>query len=527
MKTAFLNALGLGLLGLLSACVYREPQPRPAYYSAPPQVYNPPPVQSPVYPPPAAPSNYEPPPDWEVSASFEIDSEADFHEPLAPYGGWVEVESYGRCWRPAPGRLSAGWNPYSDGHWVWTDCGWYWVSDEPWAWACYHYGSWVRHPSYAWIWVPGTEWAPAWVTWRMGGSYVGWAPAPPRRLVARAPAPQFVFVQTSRFHEPVRPQTVIVNNTTIINQTTVINNVRQETRTFGSAGTRRVTVNEGPGLAPIERAAGRKMRSVRVQDAVRETPIPTPVRQQIFEQKGKRRSSPDRAQSQATPQPTLQPGPTPQVTPAPAPSRAAEATPAPEPRRDNIQKRGQPETTDKGKAKDDDTQRGRGRPATPEQPQVTPQPTLQPTPTPSVTPAPAPVRAPGATPTPEPRRDESPKRGQPPETRGKGKAKDDDEQRGSGRASTPQQPQPTPQRTLQPNPTPQARPTPPPGRSTEVKPVLEPRWDKYPKRGQPDTRGKGKPDKTQPEEPKGKGKGNAKGKGKAPEEEKDDSTGKP
>jgi hypothetical protein len=350
--------------------------------------------------------------------------------------------------------------------------------------------------------------------------------------VVRAPAPQFVFVQTSRFHERVRPQTVIVNNTTIINQTTVINNVRQETRNFGSAGTRRVTVNEGPGLAPIERAAGRKMQSVRVQDAVRETPIPTPVRQRIFEQKGKRRPSPDRAQSQATPQRAPQPDPTPQVTPAPAPDRAREAAPAPEPRRDNIQKRGQPETSDKGTAKDDDEQRRkRGRPASPEQPSVIPERTLQPTPTPTppVTPAPAPGRAPETTPAPEARRDESLKRGQPPETRGKGKAKDDDEQRGRGRPATPQKTQPTPERTLQPTPTPEARPTPSPGRATEATPPLEPRWDAYPKRGQPDTKGKGKPDKTQPEEPKGKdkGKGNAKGKGKAPEEEKDDSKGKP
>lgn len=76
----------------------------------------------------------------EVSASVEITAAADFHEPLAAHGAWIEVESYGRCWHPA--RVEAHWRPYCYGYWVWTDCGWYWVSDEPWAWACYHYGRW-------------------------------------------------------------------------------------------------------------------------------------------------------------------------------------------------------------------------------------------------------------------------------------------------------------------------------------------------------------------------------------------------
>src|SRR5207248_3283991 len=30
-----------------------------------------------------------------------------------------------------------------------------------------------------WCWVPGYEWGPAWVSWRTGGNYVGWAPPPP------------------------------------------------------------------------------------------------------------------------------------------------------------------------------------------------------------------------------------------------------------------------------------------------------------------------------------------------------------
>ncbi len=33
-----------------------------------------------------------------------------------------------------------------------------------------------------WIWVPGYEWAPAWVSWRSSDDYVGWAPLPPEAV---------------------------------------------------------------------------------------------------------------------------------------------------------------------------------------------------------------------------------------------------------------------------------------------------------------------------------------------------------
>ncbi|HEU0037906.1 MAG TPA: DUF6600 domain-containing protein, partial [Verrucomicrobiae bacterium] len=75
--------------------------------------------------------------DVAVSVGVQVNAVAEFHAPLAPHGVWVEVGHYGRCWRPA--HMAVGWRPYCDGHWECTDCGWYWVSDEPWAWACYHY----------------------------------------------------------------------------------------------------------------------------------------------------------------------------------------------------------------------------------------------------------------------------------------------------------------------------------------------------------------------------------------------------
>ena len=107
----------------------------------------------------------------------EIRAESDFYEPLSPYGRWEMVGSSGRCW--IPGGVSADWSPYSNGYWQRTDAGWYWASDEPWGWATYHYGRWDSNPQYGWYWVPQTQWAPAWVSWREGGGYVGWAPLSP------------------------------------------------------------------------------------------------------------------------------------------------------------------------------------------------------------------------------------------------------------------------------------------------------------------------------------------------------------
>ena len=208
--------------------------------------------------------------DLEVSASVQIHANADFYTPLSEYGGWVEIGSYGRCWRPA--AVAVGWRPYCAGHWVWTDCGWYWASDEPWGWACYHYGCWTCDPSYGWVWVPGVEWAPAWVSWRVGGGYVGWAPLPPHG--ARLGGPQFVFVQEARFSEPVRPGVVVVNNTTVFNNTTVVNNVKRETRSFGGGARQRVVINEGPGAAGIENATGRKVQPVPIQEVARQAAAP-------------------------------------------------------------------------------------------------------------------------------------------------------------------------------------------------------------------------------------------------------------
>ncbi len=100
-----------------------------------------------------------------------------FFEPLAPYGQWVDSR-YGRAFLP---NAPQGWRPYVNGQWGEDRL---WISDDPWGWATDHYGRWgFDERINAWVWVPGTEWAPSWVAWREAdegaGQVVGWAPVPP------------------------------------------------------------------------------------------------------------------------------------------------------------------------------------------------------------------------------------------------------------------------------------------------------------------------------------------------------------
>lgn len=307
----------------------------------------------------------------EVGVSFSISARADFYEPLTPLGGWVEVDSVGRCWRPS--HVAVGWQPYVEGRWVWTDAGWYWESSEPWAWACYHYGSWVYHPTYFWVWVPDVRWAPAWVSWRVGGGHIGWAPLPPRGITVGFRAAPFVFVESRRFNERVTPRTVIVNNTTIINNTKVINNnVREENRTINNKQ-QRVMVNEGPSIAEVQKASGKKVAQVSLQDANKRTPVPEAVQ--------KRPNTPNRENA---PTPAAQNPNRPDANPARVPEANRPAKPV---------------VTPQEREKKDPAPAPKPEPNRPEQPGTpTPKPPVQPLPEPPVKPAPQPPTVPSPKP---------------------------------------------------------------------------------------------------------------------------------
>ncbi len=110
------------------------------------------------------------------------DMSIDFFYNNLSGGNWIEVSDYGYGWQPDLAVNDPNWRPYADGYWAYTDDGWTWISYEDFGWAAYHYGRWARLADYGWVWFPGSDldWGPAWVSWRTGGDYVGWAPLPPR-----------------------------------------------------------------------------------------------------------------------------------------------------------------------------------------------------------------------------------------------------------------------------------------------------------------------------------------------------------
>ncbi len=133
----------------------------------------------------------EPSPLPQVSPVVSQGAEANFdyqvfHDRLSPHGRWLHTPDYGYIWRPAIVEQNPQWRPYTIGRWAYTDLGWTWISQEPFGWATYHYGRWVLLRQSGWCWVPGTQWAPAWVCWKTGGDYLGWAPLPPESLHWRA-----------------------------------------------------------------------------------------------------------------------------------------------------------------------------------------------------------------------------------------------------------------------------------------------------------------------------------------------------
>ena len=254
-----------------------EPAPAPApapVVEAPAPVYDepaPPPVvaASPVVVVAPAPVVVEPVVTPAVSVGV-------FVERLGHHGRWVGVATYGQVWVPA--GVAPGWRPYSLGHWVYTDAyGWTWVSDEPWGWATYHYGRWVFLEPQGWVWVPGTVWAPAWVVWRSGGGYVGWAPMPPQAVVGPVVESStevninininiekhirpnhWVFVEEKHVLEPVHTHIVIAKRSDWI-----INVTRPSTHLVESHGR---IINRSLAVRDVERATGRPVRSMRVRE---------------------------------------------------------------------------------------------------------------------------------------------------------------------------------------------------------------------------------------------------------------------
>jgi hypothetical protein len=212
----------------------------------------------------------EPPPE-NVSYTY-------FYNSLAPYGNWVDIAGYGRCWQPTVVVANPGWQPYCDGgHWVYSDCGWYWASSYTWGWAPFHYGRWFRHGRFGWCWAPDTCWGPSWVSWRYSPGYCGWAPLPPTACFAPGvgftfcgssvgfgfsfglTASHFVFVSTGNFCDPhpvhhrlsAREVNVVFNKTVVNNQIIVASHNR--------------IINHGIPVDQVRTASHREIHPVRIE----------------------------------------------------------------------------------------------------------------------------------------------------------------------------------------------------------------------------------------------------------------------
>ena len=243
-----------------------------------------PPVAQPA-PPPIAAQPSSPPPVVASQPPLGPDA-AYFYQELSPYGRWILAEDSQWWWQPGAALKDSAWRPYWDeGRWLNTDQGWYWSSDYPWGWAPFHYGRWQLHPHHGWIWSPDRTWGPAWVVWRTGGDYCGWAPLPPearydpvsaafffrgRRVEASFDFGldwhHFNFTLVREIGEKPRHRfrsereiVPIFRQTTVINNYTVVRNVRDgETRVH--------IVNHGIDPDRVARLRGRPVERTTIED---------------------------------------------------------------------------------------------------------------------------------------------------------------------------------------------------------------------------------------------------------------------
>jgi hypothetical protein len=191
-----------------------------------------------------------------------------FYDELQPHGAWMQHTRFGYVWSP---RVERGFVPYStNGYWINTEYGNTWVSDYSWGWAPFHYGRWFYDDFHGWIWIPDTEWAPAWVAWRGGGGYYGWAPLMPGYGINmsvsyyhRMPHYYWNFVPNRYItyrtvHHHCVPRTQVIN---IINNTTVI--------THNYTDSRSRTYFTGPSRGEMERTGRTRVDVYRIEERSR------------------------------------------------------------------------------------------------------------------------------------------------------------------------------------------------------------------------------------------------------------------
>ncbi|MCR4410480.1 MAG: hypothetical protein QHH43_08320 [Candidatus Saccharicenans sp.] len=212
-------------------------------------------------------SSYEPPPTPAAPVYGEI-SISFIYDYLGNYGYWIYYNPYGYVWIPR--GVGRHWRPYTHGRWVWTEYGWTWVSHHPWGWIPFHYGRWGWDNRLGWFWVPDVVWAPAWVIWRFGDLYIGWAPLPPgvdfvpgfglRWGRRDLPNYYWIFIEGRRFYANQLQPWILPpeRNITIINYTVV--------RDRYTVRGRDMVINDALSPQEIERLTRRPVTKVSVRE---------------------------------------------------------------------------------------------------------------------------------------------------------------------------------------------------------------------------------------------------------------------
>jgi hypothetical protein len=212
-------------------------------------------------------------PAWQPLKAADVS--IDFFYNNLSGGNWIEAADYGYGWQPDVAVNDPNWRPYADGYWAYTDDGWTWVSYEDFGWATYHYGRWARLADYGWVWFPGDDldWGPAWVSWRTGGDYVGWAPLPPRGpgvvyggqpIGARVDiefdiGPEYYnFIDARFIGEPVLRDRIYApsQNVTYINNTVNVTNITVQNN---------VVYNYGPDYNALSARSSRPIQRLQIE----------------------------------------------------------------------------------------------------------------------------------------------------------------------------------------------------------------------------------------------------------------------
>ena len=196
----------------------------------------------------------------------------DFFYDNLNQGSWFEVGDYGYCWQPDVAVDDPTWRPYADGYWAYTDDGWTWISYEDFGWATYHYGRWVKLAEYGWVWKPGYEWGPAWVSWRTGGNYIGWAPLPPETEYVYESRPitghldvefdigpaSYNFCDVRYIGEPVLRSRLVPyqQNVTYVTQTVNVTNITYKNKTV---------YNYGPDINVLNQYSSRPIQRLKLE----------------------------------------------------------------------------------------------------------------------------------------------------------------------------------------------------------------------------------------------------------------------